>query len=266
MRLTGTRPGAGAALREVSLAIGPGEQVAVVGASGAGKTTLLQAAACALRPTLGQVLIDGEDPWRLGERARHRLRGHLFLAPQIPPLPPRQRVVTAVLAGRLPAMGFWRSLRSLFYPVDMAAASAALEPFELADRLFDRVDRLSGGERQRVSLARALLAPAGLWLMDEPLSGLDPARAAQAVQTLREQAARRGVTLVMSMHQVELALQNFPRVVGLRDGSVAFDMPAGEVSRQQLQQLYARDGSDSPEAASLLEAPVEQPPVALYLR
>jgi phosphonate transport system ATP-binding protein len=257
IRLSGARAGSAAALSNIDLSIGPGEHVAVVGPSGAGKTTLLLAGACALRPDEGQVLIDGEDPWQMSQRARHRRRGRLFLAPQIPPLPPRQRVVTAVLAGRLPAMGFWRSLRSLFYPIDIAGADAALAPFELADRLFDRVDRLSGGERQRVNLARALLAPARLWLMDEPLSGLDPVRAAQAVRILREQAAQRGITLIVSMHQVELALQNFPRVVGLREGSVAFDRPAADVSRVQLQQLYGAKPGAGPADLPGTEAPAE---------
>jgi phosphonate transport system ATP-binding protein len=76
----------------------------------------------------------------------------------VPPLPPRQRVVTAVLAGRLPAMGLWQSVRSLFYPSDIPAAFEALDRFDLADKLFERVDRLSGGERQRVGLSRALLS------------------------------------------------------------------------------------------------------------
>ncbi|MFY8015832.1 MAG: phosphonate ABC transporter, partial [Limnohabitans sp.] len=82
------------------------------------------------------------------------LRGRLFLAPQVPPLPPRQRVVTSVLAGRLPAMSLAASLRSLFYPADIPAAYEALSHFDLSDKLFDSVDRLSGGERQRVGLAR----------------------------------------------------------------------------------------------------------------
>ncbi|WP_254518410.1 ATP-binding cassette domain-containing protein, partial [Salmonella enterica] len=92
--------------------------------------------------------------------------------PQVPPLPPRQRVVTAVLAGRLPAWGLGTALRSLVYPVDIPVAEAALAVFDLAEKLFERVDRLSGGERQRVGLARALVAPARLWLVDEPLSAL----------------------------------------------------------------------------------------------
>jgi phosphonate transport system ATP-binding protein len=139
------------ALRGINLALQPGEQVAVIGPSGAGKTTLLQVAAAALKPALGTLQLDGTDPWQLGTSALQQLRGQLFLAPQVPPLPPRQRVVTAVLAGRLPAWGLLKSLRSLFYPADIPGAHAALDRFGLADKLFARVDRLSGGERQRVA-------------------------------------------------------------------------------------------------------------------
>jgi phosphonate transport system ATP-binding protein len=102
------------------------------------------------------------------------------------------------------------------------------------------VDRLSGGERQRVGLARALLAPAGLWLVDEPLSALDPTRSRQAIGTLVQEAKARGVTLVATLHQVDVALAHFPRIVGLREGRLAFDLPAGEVTRDRLERLYAQ--------------------------
>ena len=234
------RTGAAPALQPLRLQVAAGEQLAVIGPSGAGKTTLLQLLACALPPTAGTLRLDGLAPWALPRRALQRLRGRLFLAPQTPPLPPRQRVVTAVLAGRLPAMGLWASLRSLCYPHDIAAAHAALAHFDLADKLFERVDRLSGGERQRVGLARALLAPAGLWLIDEPLSALDPTRAAQALDTLVQQARARGVTLVATLHQVDAALAHFPRIVGLRDGALAFDLPTAQVSAERLARLYAQ--------------------------
>jgi len=139
--------GAPAALRALNLQLVAGEQVAIIGPSGAGKTSLLQVLACAQPPTQGQLQLAGVNPWTLPARALRRLRGQLFLAPQVPPLPPRQRVVTSVLAGRLPAMGLWASLRSLFYPTDIPAAYAALVHFDLGDKLFERVDRLSGGER-----------------------------------------------------------------------------------------------------------------------
>ncbi len=262
------RSGAAAALRGVSLRVNAGEQVAIIGPSGAGKTTLLQVLACALPPTEGSYTLDDQHPWQLPRRALQTLRGQLFLAPQVPPLPPRQRVVTSVLAGRLPAMGLWASLRSLFYPSDIPAAFQALERFDLAEKLFERVDRLSGGERQRVGLARGLLAPARLWLIDEPLSALDPTRSRQAIATLVEEAQARQLTLVATLHQVDVALSHFPRVVGMRDGQVAFDLPAAQVSRDHLTRLYDQYEHElRGEVLVVSDAPSAAPqPVAMHCR
>jgi phosphonate transport system ATP-binding protein len=263
------RMGAAAAIQGLSLTVKAGEQVAVIGPSGAGKTTLLQALACAHRPSQGALRLAGLDPWQLSRADLHRLRARLFLAPQVPPLPPRQRVVTSVLAARLPAMGLWASLRSLFYPHDIPAAFDALERFDLADKLFERVDRLSGGERQRVGLARALLAPAQLWLVDEPLSALDPTRARQATATLVEQARQREVTLVATLHQVDMALAHFPRIVGLRDGQLQFDLPTAQVTTDRLERLYAQhEGElrgDAP-AVPMVEAAAPAVPLAANCR
>ena len=228
------------ALQALTLGIAPGEQVAVIGPSGAGKTTLVHLLACALAPAGGGLRIDGVDPWSLPVRDLHRLRARLFLAPQTPPLPPRQRVVTSVLAARLPAMSTLGALRSLLRPVRPEQAWSALERFDLGDKLWTRVDRLSGGERQRVGLARALVSPARLWLIDEPLSALDPTRATQAIDALTSAARERGATLVATLHQVDIAVSRFPRVLGLRDGRLAFDLPGREVDRERLAALYAQ--------------------------
>ncbi len=262
------RAGAAPALLPLGLQVGEGEHLAVIGPSGAGKTTLLQLLACTLPPLQGEVGLDGVDPWRLPRRELQALRGRLFLAPQVPPLPPRQRVVTAVLAGRLPALGLWESLASLFKPREVPAAYEALRQFDLDDKLFERVDRLSGGERQRVGLARALLAPAKLWLVDEPLSALDPTRAHQAITSLVGQARRRGVTLVTTLHQVEVALAHFPRIVGLRDGALAFDLPAAEVGRERLARLYAQheDELTGPAPQPLPEPAAPPVPAVMHCR
>jgi phosphonate transport system ATP-binding protein len=253
------------ALKPITLAIGPAEQVAVIGPSGAGKTTLLLLLACALKPAAGSLRLDGADPWALPVRELQRLRGRLFLAPQTPPLPPRQRVITAVLAARLPRLSLWRSLRSLLYPDDIGGAYEALARFDLGPKLWDRVDRLSGGERQRVGLVRALLAPATLWLVDEPLSALDPTRARQAIDTLTQEARSRGVTLVATLHQVDVAMR-FARVIGLREGELVFDLPGAEVTRERLAALYAQHEHElaATAPAPAVEAPA--PPVEVICR
>jgi phosphonate transport system ATP-binding protein len=226
------------ALHGIDLRIEQGEQIALIGPSGAGKTTLLHMLACAHAPTDGELSLFGVQPWTLQHAARHRLRARLFLAPQSPPLPPRQRVVTAVLAGRLPQWGFWRAIASLIKPADPDVAYDALARFDLQDKLYARVDRLSGGERQRCGMARLLVSSADAFLVDEPLSALDPTLSRQTLHTLQAEAATRNATLVCSLHQVELALEYFPRIVGLRDGRVVFDAPRAEVTQAMIEALY----------------------------
>ena len=256
------------AVRNVSLLVRSGEHVAIIGPSGAGKTTLLQFMACALKPTTGVLKVDDVDPWRLPVSGLQLLRAKLFLAPQVPPLPPRQRVVTAVLAGRLPQMGVWASLRSLFYPANIGLADAALARFDLAEKLFERVDRLSGGERQRVGLARILASNAQLLLVDEPLSALDPSRSEQAIKALTDIATERGATLVATLHHVDMALRSFARIIGMRDGEVAFDLPSSEVSPQHLQDLYSKHlhELDGPAVAMDHIPDAPPPPAVMHCR
>jgi phosphonate transport system ATP-binding protein len=231
------------ALRDLSLAVSPGEQLALIGPSGAGKTTLLHTLACAHRPDCGEFTVFGAAPWGLSNGERHALRKRLFLAPQTPPLPPRQRVVTAVLAGRLPQWSFAQALASLIRPVDTQAASEALARFNLQDKLYARVDRLSGGERQRCGMARLLMSQAEAFLVDEPLSALDPILAQQTLKALQQEAKARGATLICSLHQVELARACFPRIVGLRDGRIVFDAASHDVSDAMIAALYRNTSS-----------------------
>ena len=247
-------PGRAAALSGIDLVVTQGEQLAIIGPSGAGKTTLLNTLACAHRPSEGGFDIFGQDPWALPAHARHRLRSRLFLAPQAPPLPPRQRVVNAVLAARLPHWSFWQALASLVKPSDPDAAFDALARFGLGDKLYARVDRLSGGERQRCALARTVLSSAQVFLVDEPLSALDPTLSRITLATLQAEATARGATLVCSLHQVDMARAHFARLVGLRDGRVVFDAPREHVSDAMIAALYLNE-QDTPAPAELHETP-----------
>jgi phosphonate transport system ATP-binding protein len=237
------------ALHAIDLAVEQGEQLAIIGPSGAGKTTLLATLACAHRPDTGKFEVFGQDPWALDGAARHRLRAQLFLAPQTPPLPPRQRVVTTVLAARLPQWTLWQAFASLLKPADPGAAYDALARFGLGDKLYSRVDRLSGGERQRCGLARLLLSQADALLVDEPLSALDPTLSQITLSTLQQEAAARKATLVCSLHQVDMARANFARIVGLREGRIVFDLPREKVSDAMIAALYQNESDVQPPQA-----------------
>jgi phosphonate transport system ATP-binding protein len=238
------------ALKQVSLRLAAGEQVAVIGPSGAGKTSLLRVAGTSVRPTEGRVELLGANPWQLGAGGLRRLRARIGMVHQTPPIPPRLRVVTAVLAGRLGSWSVGRALASLLYPADIVGAREVLARFDLADRLFDRCDRLSGGQLQRVGIARTLYQRPDLLLADEPVSALDPVLADAAVGQLVAQSQATGATLVASLHAVDLALKWFPRIVGMREGRVVFDRSARAVSPAMLHELYAAEGAVLPTQGS----------------
>jgi phosphonate transport system ATP-binding protein len=234
------------ALRAVSLAAGRGERLAIIGPSGAGKSSLLRLLATSMRPTEGRIAVLGSNPWQLSGADLKRLRSRIGVVHQAPPLPPRQRAITAVIAGRLGQWPWWKSALSLLYPADIAGPREQLARLDLADRLFDRCDQLSGGQLQRVGVARVLYQRPNLLLADEPVSAMDPALADLTVNQLHSEAATRGVTLVASLHVVDIALRWFPRVIGLKAGEIVFDLPAVKVSDAVLRELYASETGTLP--------------------
>ena len=238
------------ALSGVSLNVGTGERVAIIGASGAGKTTLLRLIATALRPGGGALTVLGGDPWQLDRGGLRQLRARIGMVHQAPPIPARQRVVTAVLAGRLGRWPLWKGLASLVYPVDIAGAREMLSRMQIADKLFERCDRLSGGQLQRVGVARVLYQQPDLILTDEPVSAVDPALSDHVIGELNREAMARGVTLIASLHAVDLALHWFPRIVGVKAGEIAFDLPPVRITDEMLRDLYASESAVVPTQAN----------------
>ena len=145
-----------------------------------------------------------------------------------------------VLCGRLGRQGVLASLRSMIRPsrAELEEVHALLERLGVADKLYQRVDSLSGGEQQRVAVARALYQEPGALLADEPLASLDPARARETLELLIDVARERALTLVLSLHDLDLARALVPRLVALRRGALAFDLPTSEVTEEQLAPLY----------------------------
>ncbi len=228
----------------LDLEIRPGEALAFVGPSGAGKTTALRLLNATVRPSAGRVEVDGADLAAVGDDALRALRARVGIIPQDLGLVPNLRVVQNVLAGRLGRHGFLRSVASMVRPrrAELTRVLEILDRLGIGDLLYERVDTLSGGERQRVAVARALYQEAGALLADEPLSALDPARSRETLELLLEVARENELTLVLSMHDIELARGHVPRLVGLRNGRVTFDRPAAEVAETDLLELYQLEG------------------------
>ena len=234
------------ALSGITLKAARGERIALIGPSGAGKTSLLSVLGTALAPSTGTAEILDFGLFSPSTAAIKVLRSRIGTVHQAPPIPGRQRVVTAVLAGKLGQWPTWKSLASLIYPLDVPGARAALERVDLADKLFARCDQLSGGQLQRVGIARVLYQQPALILADEPVSALDPTLALATIRLLISDAEARGATLVASLHAVDLALGNFSRIVGVKAGRIAFDLPASEVGTPLLHDLYASEGDELP--------------------
>ncbi len=233
-----------AALAGVDLEIRPGESLALVGPSGSGKTTLLRLLNAAVLPGTGRVEVDGRSLDGLAPAELRALRAHIGFVHQDLCLVPNVRVLANVLAGKLGQQGLLASLRTLLVPPrpEVEQVARILERVGIGEKLYQRTDSLSGGQRQRVALARALFQEPRALLADEPVSAVDPARARSMVELLAEVSRERGLTLVVSLHDIGLAREFFPRLVGLRGGRVLFDKPTAEVGTAELERLYSLEG------------------------
>lgn len=233
-------------LSGIDLRIGQGEAVAIVGPSGSGKTTLLRLLGGTLRPTRGSVRMDGTELGQIPRAELRAVRSTVGFIHQDHSLVPILRVVQNVLAGKLGQRGFWRSTRSMLWPTpaELETAHSLLERVGIPEKLFHRTDTLSGGQQQRVAIARALYQDPCAILADEPVASVDPARGRDLLRLLTELAREGGLTLVASLHDLDMARAFLPRTVGLRGGRVVFDAPTAEIPESDFEDLYRLEGQD----------------------
>ncbi len=232
------RFGAVTALSDCSLAIAPGERVALIGPSGAGKSTLLSLLNGSQVPTTGRVTILGQEVNRLSARKRRRIQRLVGTVYQQHHLVGNLAVVHNVNAGHLGRWSLAKALWSLVWPQGVQRAAEALTQVGIADKLYARTDRLSGGQQQRVALARVLVQDPAAILADEPISSVDPERSRALMALLRQLSETTGKTLVISLHEVEFAVKYCDRIIGLRQGKILFDAPATQVSDAMMASLY----------------------------
>ena len=221
---------------------------AIFGPSGSGKTTLLRLLGAQLAPDHGAVKVLDEDPLVLRERGLRDLRTRLAFLPQDLGLVPNLRVVQNLVAGRCGRRSLLGSLRDLVFPAREAREEmlGLLERVGIGEKLYDRTDTLSGGQQQRVAIARALYQRPLALLADEPVSAVDPARARSLLALLGRLCEEEGLTLVVSMHQLTLAREFFPRLVGLKEGRVAFDGATSQLAEEELTRLFEIDSPEDP--------------------
>jgi phosphonate transport system ATP-binding protein len=226
------------ALKSVSLNVASGEVLGLIGPSGAGKSTLIRCVNRLVQPTAGQIVLDGQDLGALGSSGLRQARRHIGMIFQEYALVERLTVMENLLSGRLGYTGFWASWFRRFEAQDIAQAYALLERVGLGGMENKRADALSGGQRQRVGIARALMQSPKLLLVDEPTASLDPKTSRQIMRLILELCQERGLAAIVNIHDVVLATEFLPRIVGLRAGSVVFDGPASQVDRDVLTRIY----------------------------
>ena len=226
------------ALTDFGLAVEPGEFVVVLGGNGSGKSTLLRCITRTLNPTAGEIWLGQTNLCALeGEKLR-RARLELAMVWQHVSLVRRSSVLINVASG---ALGRHSTLRTVFAGLPAAELEAArghLADVGLADLAGQRAGTLSGGQAQRVAIARALAQRPRVLLADEPIASLDPEASEEIMRLLQRLARSEKLAVLCVLHQIELAYAYADRVVGIREGCIAFDLPRGEVSREAVRRLY----------------------------
>jgi len=227
------------AIKAVSAEIASGSFTVILGPSGAGKSTLLRMINGLESLTTGCVQIAGTPQVKDNLRETRRRVGMVF---QRFNLVERLSVVTNVLTGRLGHRSWFGSLFFLFRQEDMEIAQETLDRVGLTGKAWSRADKLSGGEQQRVGIARALAQRPEVILADEPVASLDPVTSEEIMGLLREICDRDGITIVVNLHQVDLARRYADRVIGLNAGRLVFDGSPAELTDQALETIYERKG------------------------
>jgi phosphonate transport system ATP-binding protein len=239
--LTKVFPDGTVAVRNASFEVQDGEFLAIIGLSGSGKSTLLRCINRLIDPTEGRVIWNDIDVTAAqGAELRH-IRRQIGMVFQQFNLVRRSSVMINVLSGRLGYAHPWWSLVHRFSPEDRQRAVAALERVGIADKADNRADQLSGGQQQRVGIARALMQEPQLMLADEPVASLDPVLAHSILQYLELLNRQDGITVLCSLHFLDLVHRYATRVIGLKDGELVFDGLPSELTRKRFKEVYGEE-------------------------
>ena len=231
-------------LDDVNLTIADGEFVAIIGRSGAGKSTLLRSVNRMHQITSGTLTVNGTDVSSLSGKSLRRFRRGIGMVFQSFNLVTRTSVIQNVLAACVPDMPFWRVLLGAFRKADKIKALESLDKVGILDKAYMRADQLSGGQQQRVALARTLTQDPKIILADEPVAALDPVTAKQVMQDFVRINKDMGITILLNIHHVELALEYADRIIGIRAGKIVYDGPSANVDKDVLAAIYGEDETE----------------------
>ena len=225
-------------LDDVNLTIQDGEFVAIIGRSGAGKSTLLRSVNRMHDITGGTLTVGGTGVGGLRGKALRQFRRGIGMVFQSFNLVTRTTVIRNVLSARVPEMPFWRVVLGAFRKEDKMTALESLDKVGILDKAYIRADQLSGGQQQRVALARTLAQKPKIILADEPVAALDPVTAKQVMEDFVRINREMGISILLNIHHVELAIEYADRIIGIRAGKIVYDGPSKEVDQQVLDAIY----------------------------
>ena len=228
-------------LDDVNLTIQDGEFVAISGRSGAGKSTLLRSVNRMHRITSGTLMVNGINVSTLSGKSLRRFRRGIGMVFQSFNLVTRTTVIKNVLSACVPDMPFWRVLLGIFRREDKMKALESLDKVGILDKAYIRADQLSGGQQQRVALARTLTQDPQIILADEPVAALDPVTARQVMQDFVRINKEMGISILLNIHHVELAIEYADRIIGIRAGRIVYDGPSKQVDQAVLNAIYGDD-------------------------
>ena len=235
-------------LDDVNLTIQDGEFVAIIGRSGAGKSTLLRSVNRMHQITSGTLTVNGTDVSTLSGKSLRRFRRGIGMVFQSFNLVTRTTVIKNVLSAGVPDMPYWRVLLGAFRKADKIKALESLDKVGILDKAYMRADQLSGGQQQRVALARTLTQNPRIILADEPVAALDPVTAKQVMQDFVRINKEMGISILLNIHHVELALEYAERIIGIRAGKIVYDGPSANVDKAVLSAIYGDDSETEADA------------------
>ncbi|MBC8590940.1 phosphonate ABC transporter ATP-binding protein [Wansuia hejianensis] len=226
------------ALDDINLVVEQGEFVGIIGSSGSGKSTLLKTINLLVRPSSGKIYFDGKDITKLNNKELRSLRRNIGFVFQDYNLVDRSLVLDNVLIGRLGYKSSFKSFFGIFTDEEYESATTALKQVGLGEKIFERADQLSGGQKQRVAIAKTLCQRPKIILADEPVASLDISTSQTVMDYFKKVNEKKNMTILINLHDVNLAKKYCHRIVALRKGKIIFDGKAGDLSDEILKTIY----------------------------
>lgn len=232
------------ALSDVNFTVNEGEFVSIIGPSGAGKSTLLRCINRMIDATGGEITFDNMNVMNLKKKELKMVRTRIGMIFQHYNLVNRLSVIENTLHGILGKKSTIAGVLGLYNQAEREQAVRILSMLGLGEHIYKRADQLSGGQKQRVGIARALIQNPRMLLCDEPIASLDPNSAKTIMDHLRTISSQMGITVIVNLHQVDVALKYSDKIIGINQGQVVFNGSPKDITKEDIQRIYGSEAED----------------------